>query len=166
MENNTSNTQTTTAAEYRAEAARHEQDAIDSFDRCDTDGFLSQWASGICAQKARLAAQIAENGGMAEFPALFDLEGRRVPAKLIQVADRFRYGQRSVWALIDPVNPEGRFLGFVNPSTGGKRSIANLRDKGYVEGYEMAPARADIVGTGHGLSGSAWAATVRTDRGW
>ena len=147
------------AAEY---AARREK----SFDRCDTDGFLSQWADGIHANKMRLQAEIERNGGKASFPALFDLEGNRVPAKLITVADRFRgYGTRNVWAIVDPET--GKFTGkFVNPSTGGKRSIANLEAKGYREGREMAPAKADIIGTGRGLSGSAWAATVRTDRGW
>src|SRR5690606_26317917 len=60
------------AEELREMARGRDREAADSFDRCDTDGALSQWASGINAQKYRLQADIAENGGMWEFPALFD----------------------------------------------------------------------------------------------
>jgi hypothetical protein len=156
-----------TPEQLDALAAQHRQEAQDSFDRCDTDGFLSQWAHGITAQKAELQAEILRDGGLAEFPALYDLEGARVPAKLITVKDKFRFGRpKSLWALIDPANPNGKYLGFVPRPSRGVRSIANLRAKGYVEGTELAPAEADIVGTGTGLSGSAWAVKVRTDRGW
>lgn len=57
----------TTPAEFTAEAAQHEADAHESFERCDTDGFLTQWASGINAQVARANAEIAANDGMATF---------------------------------------------------------------------------------------------------
>jgi hypothetical protein len=46
----------TTAEAFRAEEARHLQEAADSFERCDTDGFLSQWAHGMLA---------ATSGGLA-----------------------------------------------------------------------------------------------------
>lgn len=159
--------ETSTATDLRNQAAAHEQAAQDSFDRCDTDGFLSQWAHGLSAEKARRQAEIVEAGGVAEFAALYDLSGNRVPAKLIRVADKFKgYGTRSVWMLLDPANPKGKALGFVNRPAGGPRSHANLRAKGYVEGTEMAPAMADIVGTGYGLSGTAVVAVIRTDGGW
>src|SRR6476661_6496069 len=99
-----------TADEHRAAAQAADQAAYDSFERCDTDGFLSQWASGLNAQKHRLQAEIEDNGGKWEFPALFDLDGNLVPAKLIST----RYGMS--WALLDPANPEGSFLGFFNDS--------------------------------------------------
>lgn len=57
----------TSPAEFTAKAAQHERDAAESFDRCDTDGFLSQWASGVNAQVARTNASIAERGGNAIF---------------------------------------------------------------------------------------------------
>lgn len=65
---------------------------------------------------------------------------------------------------MDPDTPRSRFLRFVNRPTDGKRSIANLHAKGYVEGVEMAPAKAVILGEGRGLSGRAGAALIRTDR--
>lgn len=61
------NANDTTAAELRAKAAQHRADADASFDRCDTDGFLSQWASGINARKADFAADIAAAGGVWTF---------------------------------------------------------------------------------------------------
>jgi hypothetical protein len=53
-----------TATELRQQATKHAQDAIDSFDRCDTDGFLSQWASGVMSQKKSLEADLLEAGGV------------------------------------------------------------------------------------------------------
>ena len=38
---------TSTAAQLREAAAADRQAAYDSFERCDTDGFMSQWASGL-----------------------------------------------------------------------------------------------------------------------
>lgn len=57
----------TTPEQFKAQAAQHEADAHESFERCDTDGFLTQWASGINAQVARANAEIAANGGTATF---------------------------------------------------------------------------------------------------
>jgi hypothetical protein len=57
----------TSAADFRAQASQHRADERESFDRCDTDGFLSQWASGINARVADANARIADNGGTATF---------------------------------------------------------------------------------------------------
>src|SRR6476661_4026520 len=131
-----------TADEHRAAAQAADQAAYDSFERCDTDGFLSQWASGLNAQKHRLQAEIEDNGGKWEFPALFDLDGNLVPAKLIST----RYGMS--WALLDPANPEGSFLGFFNDSQAAKgaRRLATDRRKGYTIGTVRVPAVADMHG--------------------
>ena len=50
------------AQEYRNEAAELHNRVEESFERCDTDGFLSQWANGISANVASLNAEIAETG--------------------------------------------------------------------------------------------------------
>jgi hypothetical protein len=73
-----------TADELRAQAAQHEQDAADSFERCDTDGFVSQWASGVNAQKARYEADLVEAGGIATF-AVDELycDGEKIAARKI-----------------------------------------------------------------------------------
>ena len=56
-------THTTAGDKLRAEAAEHERNAAESFERCDTDGWASQAASGLNAQLNRRLATIADNGG-------------------------------------------------------------------------------------------------------
>jgi hypothetical protein len=138
----------TTAAALREQAAQHEQDAAESFERCDTDGFLSQWASGLNAQQARKQANIEEAGGIATFfrYRLETLEGEAVAAKLING----RYGE--CWALCDE---QGTFTGkFISAFPARASTMAK---KGYVEVKEefVAEAKAMIRGSGTGLSGAA-----------
>lgn len=64
------------AADCRARAAGNRQSAADSFERCDTDGFMSQWADGLTARAWERAASIAEDHGWIEVPALFTLDGQ------------------------------------------------------------------------------------------
>ena len=148
--------------QHRRLAAAADKEAYDSFERCDTDGFLSQWAMGLSAQKHRLAAEIAENGGRHSFPALFDLEGKLVPAKLVNT----RYGE--TWAVLDGDDPHGDVAKWVGRSRAEsiEGRVRAMEKKGYREGRVMARAKADIVGTGHGLSGTAWVAPVRIDGGF
>lgn len=63
-----------TAAEWRAEAQRCRQSAADSWERSDTDGFLSQWASGEMATRYDYLASIAERGGLMKVSAFVSLE--------------------------------------------------------------------------------------------
>ena len=125
-------TTTPTAAELRAEASQREQDARDSFERCDTDGALSQWASGIGAQRLRLQADIVDQGGVARFLTLFTLDGRFQPAKAIQT----RYGMR--WMILDE---NGNRTGDFAPYLPKRRDT--LAKRGYLEGYAYFPAKAD-----------------------
>ena len=109
-----------------------------------------------------LNAEIAENGGMSSFPGLYRRDNnQRVPAKIITIRDKFNYGNpKGVWALVD--ESTGRFTGFVPVGANSRKQ----KQLGFYEKDEMAPAIAKIVGTGRGLSGNAWAAVVRIDRGW
>ncbi|AYD81419.1 hypothetical protein SEA_JUSTBECAUSE_264 [Streptomyces phage JustBecause] len=145
------------AEELRELARGRDREAADSFDRCDTDGALSQWASGINAQKYRLQADIAENGGMWEFPALFDLEGKLVPAREV-------YGQYgSFWSLLDD---EGRRTGDTfneSQAQSEKVRIRNNAKKGFYVGSVLAPARAVT----RGQSVTSVACYIdRADGGW
>lgn len=134
-----------TADQLRAEAARNEADARESFERCDTDGFVSQWASGLTASEKRAKADILDAGGVAWFPALVDAEtGEWVPSKLIDG----KYG--TCWAIL---GPDGRFTGeFVTAFP--KREATMLR-KGYRETRGSWPASARLEGSGRGLAGAA-----------
>jgi hypothetical protein len=126
---------THTPAEWRAMAGQKRQDAEDSFERCDTDGFVSQWASGCMAQLYEYCAQIAENGGKASFPALFDLDGQPVNAKL--VAGKWDW----CWLLLDG---NGKSLGKFVPHSPSKPST--LERRGYREGVVEAFALVRLEG--------------------
>jgi hypothetical protein len=135
------------------QAREARQRSQDSFDRCDTDGFLSQWASDISAELYEREAQIRRDGGQAEFWGLFSLAtGERLPAKIIQG----RFG--SCW-LNQRTHQFFPHLP-VRKSTLAKRGVEERR--------EMAAARAVISGSGKGLSGCANARviTIRTDGGY
>jgi len=146
-------TATATAADLRNQAAKHIADAAESFDRCDTDGFLSQWASDLNARCLNLQADIVENGGMASFKVLLDATTLQwVPAKLIDG----KYGKS--WMLLDS---NGNRTGeYVSAFPARKSTIVN---KGYIEGWGDLPAKSAIRGSGTGLAGamSCYATTVR-----
>lgn len=132
------------ADQLRKEAAEAEQRAFDSFERSDTDGFLSQWASGITAQLKRAQAEIEENGGVADFPALLDLEGNEVPTRVIPG----QYG--TVFALVDDA---GKFTGQFVPLSFTARS---KHWNNYRPGNITAPAWARTAAPrgARGLSGA------------
>jgi hypothetical protein len=155
-------TETQTPETLYAEAAAADQAAYDSFERCDTDGFLTQWASGLTAQEKRAQARIAEAGGVAEFPALFTLAGEPVPARLVST----RYGTKfAVFAsAADAAEYGAPVVAWVNPFV----KPAFLAKKGYKVQQVLAPAKATLRGSGTGLAGatSVHVVVVRTDGGF
>jgi len=64
------------AGKLREQAALYRERVEESSQRSDTDGFVSQWASGITARKLDEKVRILENGGYQACSALF--EGDRV----------------------------------------------------------------------------------------
>lgn len=152
----TSKTDKQRAEQLREQAKASDRRRIESEQRSDTDGFLSQWASGLGAQEKRLEADLVEAGGEAYFARdeLHTLDGYPAPAKLI----RTKFGL--AWALED-VN--GRFTGeFI---TAHPKRESTMEKKGYreVETFFRVPAKVKIVGTGTGLSGNAWVSIVPRD---
>jgi hypothetical protein len=154
------------AAALRQMAAECERRSEESFQRSDTDGFLSQWASDISAQQYRRQAQIAEHGGKAMFTGLYE-GNRRVAAKIIsQPAYNRPWATTYVWLLKD--EEAGKFGRRFVPL--GEKSRVQ-KALGLREASEMAPAKA-IVSTGGrkntGLSGcaNAFVTTKRTGDEW
>jgi hypothetical protein len=137
----------------REQAAQHERDAVESFERSDTDGFVSQWGSSLNAQVDRANAQIADDGGVARFErtVLVTADGEPTDARCVST----RYGLR--WRLDS--TPEWLPYRPARESTLGKR--------GYREVIEeiVAPAKAQTwaPGNARGLSG-ATAVVVRVFR--
>ena len=143
------------AEELREQAAESDRKAAESWERSDTDGFLSQWAHGITADMHRRNAELLEAGGRARFPALFTTSGDWVPARRIEGT----YGPR--WqVLTETGRPTGTFLAY------RPKRRDTLAKHGYVEGIVERPAVAAILGSGRGLSGAAscYVADVPTDQ--
>lgn len=133
-----------TAEEYRAKARGNYRKADESFERCDTDGFLSQWALGVKASEYNALADLAEAGWVHDFPALHDeATGRRLDARLVD-------GKFSrVWLLADD---EADLYGrrFI-PMDGShdpdfKQRSKVQRDLGLIQRYEQAPAYVKMSG--------------------
>ncbi len=150
----------TTADQHRAAAAADRQAAADSFERSDTDGFLTQWAHGITAREHDLAAAIADKGGLWTFPGLFDTaSGARVEARMVDG----KFGR--VWAVR---RSDGSVAHWVPAYKSGPRSKA--RKLGLEERDELAPAKAITWAPpgARGLSGAALCQVIaeRTDGGF
>lgn len=151
------------AAALRAMAEDRRRRSQESFERCDTDGFLSQWASDITARMFDLQAEVADSNGLWIFAGLYDGD-RRLAAKIIRVkCFNAPWKTERKWILRDDeVAKYGRrFI----PVGGNSRVRKQL---GLVERDERAPAVAEIVGSGTGLSGAAscCATVVRKGDEW
>ena len=72
----------TYADTLNAQADAYDQEALASFERCDTDGALSQWGLRMNADLNRLKARIFQNGGVSTFTGLYQGD-RRVKARII-----------------------------------------------------------------------------------
>ncbi len=134
-----------TPADLRAYAKECRRESAESFERCDTDGFLSQKANQVTADVYELQATIMENGGRADFLALFDLKGNVVPA--VRIDSLYgRQGEKE-WAILD--SSGRRYAGYFRPSKAHKPGVARANDakKGYYVGLAAFPAKADIGGT-------------------
>lgn len=90
----------------KADAQRQREAKEESFQRCDTDGFVSQWALGIGAEKRDAEAKLLANGGCARFPVLCDADGNVIATKVHKFHDKFRPDQwnapmKEMWRLPD-----------------------------------------------------------------
>ena len=127
----------THADDLRDLAAKADRAAADSFERSDTDGFVSQAASGIMAAKYRAQADLEEAGGLMEYRVPFLLDGTIASTHLA-------YGQYGAyWVLNDDAAKVigKRFLNESNANDAKRRYNANykkgvtfgtIRVKGYV----------------------------------
>ena len=82
-----------TSAEWKAMGRQQWADSHESFQRCDTDGFLSQWAHDQLAHHYQACSEFALDP-TANVDAVFDLEGRPVEGRWIdgQYGRAFMYG--------------------------------------------------------------------------
>lgn len=133
------------AETLRTMAKESRQRAYESFERCDTDGFLSQNASEVMARVYEAQANLADNGGMMEMVALFNLDGTIASTHNAQ-------GQWGwYWVLNDEA--AARFgKRFYNESSAskGKTRRANNAKKGFSMGTIKVKGYADVSANGMG----------------
>jgi hypothetical protein len=138
----------TTPQQLRDQAKAARKRAYESFIECDTDGFLSQWASNITADELEMKADLLEKDNLHEFTALFDsVTGDLIPdAREVET----RFG----WAWVHTVNGRSQWF---NPSKAKDPEVRrrNNAKKGYYLGRVLAKARVKIIASGTGLSGAA-----------
>lgn len=149
------------AEQLRQEARELEQAKEESFERCDTDGFLSQWAFGISAQERRQQAAIEENGGVWDFTVLTWADsGEMVEARIIPT----KFGHS--WIVSDAVAEQiGRKFvpiddSHVDPADWddwrGKQGRSRVQERlGLVQSTREMKAKAKVFGSGTGLAGAA-----------
>jgi hypothetical protein len=119
-----------TVADADAEAkatARSRQAATnkeESFERCDTDGFLSQWAEGLASDKYRMEAEIARNGGLACFEVLVNAAtGELVSTKLFRFPNRFAHWKTTSTWLVSNMPGVKWVTNFVNRNQFSKKGL-------------------------------------------
>lgn len=122
-----------TAAEWRAKANQSQNDAYDSFERCDTDGFMSQWASNQMATRYLAIARATENGGRIEHTAFIDI----ATGEMI----RGTWRETQYGAGYAPENG-GKWIFPSNAKSDAVRERNNAR-KGYRQVSVMVPAYID-----------------------
>ena len=110
------------ADDYRLLARLAEERRAESFERCDTDGFLSQFALSVQANEYRKWADLAENNYQDYFETLADMEGNLVPCRKIETKFGLSYG---VYATFEDAQNCGNIIKWVGM---GKRAAKN---KGY-----------------------------------
>jgi hypothetical protein len=110
-------------AEWRALATQGRKRSAESFERCDTDGFRSQWANDVMARLYDFLAEVAEAGNVRTFRALADLDGNLLNAREVQTP----YGY--AWAI---TNADGSTSWFnESQAKSGARRVAAHAKKGY-----------------------------------
>ncbi len=123
------------ADRLRADAAENDQEAHDSFERCDTDGFLSQWASDLTADKKRLEADLIEAGGVITIVGPVTEDGDPVRFKTVDT----RYGRK--WLVLDDNDDAVAWLDIASVN------LNTYRKKGYNLGRYEVKGIAKIAGS-------------------
>lgn len=115
------------AAERDGMAAQCARRSQESWERSDTDGFLSQWASDSMAMFYRNVATVAANGGRCRIPWLFD-------ASSGMPVDEWRWVQGRYGSSVAIGDRSSTVWFHPSQARDGVRREANDRAKGFVWG--------------------------------
>src|SRR5499427_2747196 len=151
------------ASKLRGESSRREREKQESFERCDTGGFLSQWSLGLSAERDRAQARICDDHGRSSFPGLYQGD-RRVRARMI--TKQFGHRHVSSWLLHESETElrAARGKPFIPVDYTGNSKIQKAL--GLMERPEEDWAWAKIEGRGTGLSGTCWVEIYRMGDKW
>lgn len=84
--------------ECKKKAARELEKERESFERCDTDGFLSQWCHQLTSRKESWKHDIMIHGGTYVFPVLIDTRtGEIVSTREYIFVSQYSYGNYYKW---------------------------------------------------------------------
>jgi hypothetical protein len=133
-----------------AQSAAQDRARAESFERCDIDGFVSQWAHGINADKARMEVQILRNGGYAQFWVLLDADDNVIADRMHWFQNQYSFAWQGKWRLgDDDAAKYGRRWVPVGDNSRVQKQLGLREEKRWF------PAFAKIVAEGNGLSGAA-----------
>lgn len=130
-----------TAEEYRQMAKECHQRVQESYERSDTDGYLSQWALTQSASLYSNLAQLVEKGGdIQEIQWLFNADGT-------PVVD-FDYVQGEYGTSVKVWDGEKVIWFNGSQAKNGVRREANDRKKGFVWGQIKSPVKVKTTSCG------------------
>ena len=134
--------------EHAAKAKASRKSAADSFERCDTDGFVSQWSSNLNGDKESAKHRVKMHDGRSFFRVLVYKDTKRVASTKLFTFDGYMgYDTAYKW-LVD-----GEWI------TDFKR-LSNFHKKGLDVAWIIAPAYVDYSdpldrrAPSYGLSGA------------
>ena len=128
------------AEQYKNNSEANRQESLDSFDRCDTDGFLSQWALQRMAFLENHKKELCEKFGLHTFLGLYK-GNRRIKAK--QILGEYGYS----WLLHETEREEFAGRTFLPFNNGNGRSKI-LKSFGLEELKVKSPAWVDFAKNG------------------
>lgn len=119
-------------------------------------------AETYAEKKEILEAQLVIQGNKTETQALFDLEGNRLPAKLVPVVNNYTGNKEYIWGIIEGNDPSGQIKEWFRPSQAKNEETArrNNERKGYYVGKVLAPAVIKKVTNSTIAGASTWPAIV------
>ena len=128
-----------TAEEWREQARESRQRSAESWERSDTDGFLSQWASDEMARRYDFLATVAERGYLEVFAFVDLATGELIKGE----QEQGQYG-----TYFRPFDRDRGLIFFSHASKKATRDANNAK-KGVREVLCHAPALVDQIGRAH-----------------
>lgn len=136
----------------------------ESWQRSDTDEFLSQWANDLEARRISRQIEVLKNGGCWTFDVLVHVATGEVIA-----TKTYSFAVPNLPSYMNVVNVKWRVEDKFLPLTNGKKWIPEghksriQKQLGLKQEARWFKARAVITGSGRGLSGNAWVTVEKVE---